>query len=487
MNSPKALRISVAFLYSLFVVRPGYASLGGLSLRLLHLQDSRLGRYRRFPRTVVYALALLVSGSALTSVGLAAEENASRLLSNWGQWRGPLATGEAPTAKPPIRWSEEKNLRWKVEIPGRGNASPIIWNDQVFVSTAIAPPAADSDFVVEPNEAVRFVVMALDRATGKVRWENTVREAVPHEGLHVHSTWASSSPVTDGEVLIVSFGSHGIYAFDLSGKKLWEVDLGDMTVRNAFGEGASPALHGETVVINWDHEGNSFIVALDRQTGKERWRQARDEPTSWATPLIVEASLGQGGAQVVVNGTHRIRAYDLESGKMLWSTGGMTVNAIPTPVSADGVAYVMSGFRGNALKAIDLGKAQGEFSEGEGIRWQFDRDTPYVPSPLLYRNTLYMLKHNKGILTAFDATTGNVLFGPERLESIDAVYASPVAANGHLYIAGRDGTMVVLKAGRELEVVATNKLDDGFDASPALVDGEILLRGRKHLYCIAED
>ncbi len=195
-----------------------------------------------------------------------------------------------------------------------------------------------------------------------------------------------------------------------------------------------------------------------------------------------------GRPQVVVSATGRVRGYDLETGETLWATGGMTVNTIPSPVYADGLVYATSGFRGNALKAIRLAAAEGEFTDGEALAWSYDRDTPYVPSPLLYDGGLYILKQNSAILTAFDAGNGEVRYGPERLPSIDGAYASPVAAAGRIYVAGRDGTtvVVVLKAGTELEVLAENPLDDGFDASPALAGRDLFLRGRKHLYCLSE-
>lgn len=401
----------------------------------------------------------------------------------WPEWRGPNGTGVAPGAKPPVEWSEDKNVRWKVEIPGRGSASPIVWQDRVYVLTAVpaeGDPAARPATVKGNN---RYVVMALDRKTGKTVWERTAREEAPHEGTHNQfGTYASSSAVTDGQVLIASFESRGIYAYDLSGKKLWEVDLGDKTMRNEFGEGSTPALHGDTVVIVWDHQGESFIVALDKSTGKERWRANRDEIDSWATPLIVEID---GGAQVITSGMRRVRSYDLATGKIVWEMAGLTMNPIPSPVYADGVVYLMSGFRGNSLKAVRLADAKGDITDTSAVLWTFDRDTPYVPSPLLYDGTLYFLKGNTGVLSAFDAKTGKPHYQLQRIDGVPNVFSSPVAADGRIYIAGQDGGVAVIKHGPTYEVLATNKLDDKFDASPALVDGEIYLRGYRYLYCVA--
>jgi len=308
------------------------------------------------------------------------------------------------------------------------------------------------------------------------------REETPHEGTHADGSWASASAVTDGEVLVASFGSRGLYAYDLAGDLLWSKDLGDMTTRLGFGEGSSPALAAGTLVVNWDHEGDSFIVALDARDGRELWRRQRDEATSWATPLVVDHA---GRRQVVVNATGRVRGYDLATGELLWQAGGQTVNVIPSPVEGGGVVYATSGFRGSALKAIRLAAASGDVTDGAAVIWSHDRDTPYVPSPLLYDDQLYFLKVNSGILTSLDATTGAVRFGPERLPGIDGIYASPVGAAGRVYLLGRSGTTIVLRHGPEFQVLAENDLDDDFSASPALAGREIFLRGARHLYCIA--
>jgi outer membrane protein assembly factor BamB len=334
-----------------------------------------------------------------------------------------------------------------------------------------------------PAEAYQFAVIAVDRATGKTLWQKVAREEVPHEGHHRDHGFASASPVTDGEHLYVSFGSRGIYCYDLKGALKWQKDLGDMQTRNSFGEGASPALHGDTLVINWDHEGDDFIVALDKRTGEERWRQKRDEPTTWSTPLIVERD---GKAQVVVSARNRVRSYDLKSGAQLWECGGMTENVIPTPVSGFDHVFAISGYRGAALLAIKLGRT-GDLTNTDAITWQHGKGTPYVPSPLLSGERLYFYAGNNGVLSAFNAKSGEALFEAERIDGLlGGVYASPVAANGHVYLVGRDGKTVVIKDGDKLEPIATNKLDDKFDASAAIAGGEIFLRGHQYLYCIAE-
>lgn len=428
------------------------------------------------------ALAAVAALLAITEVTLpAAPPEAAQF---WHRWRGPLDTGEAPNARPPLTWGADQNVRWKVSIPGYGKGTPIVWGDQVIVTTAAPsggtpmPPGAPS-----PDLTYDWIVLAYDRADGRVRWQRTMHTGQPHEGTHRDGTFASPSAITDGSRIYAFFGSRGLYALDMSGKVLWEKQLGRMQTRMGFGEGATPALHGNTLVVNWDHEGEDFIVALDAATGNERWRQGRDEPTTWGTPHVV---MHGGRAQVVVPGTNSVASYDLETGKPVWQGPGLTMNVIPSPVSADGMLYAMSGFRGNALKAVRLADASGTVGEGSGLAWTYDRDTPYVPSPLLYRGGLYFLKSNSGILTKLDARTGEPSYSQQRLDAVPNVYASPVAADGRIYIVGREGTTVVLAAGPEPQVLATNALDDHFDASPALVDAEIYLRGRAHLYRISQ-
>jgi outer membrane protein assembly factor BamB len=405
----------------------------------------------------------------------------------WPQWRGPESTGVSRVAKPPVEWSEAKNIRWKKEIPGRGAGTPVIWGNLVFVSTAIPVGASDAEAHAARGTSPgphKYVVLALDRKDGRIVWERVVREDAPHEASHQEwGTWASPSIVTDGSHVIASFESRGIYAFDMKGAPVWQKDLGDKRMRNQFGEGSSPALHGNSLVVVWDHQGESFITALDKRTGEERWRTARDEIDSWATPLVVTSG---SGAQVITSGMKQVRSYDLETGKLLWYGAGTTMNPIPSPVAGDGLVILTAGFRGNDLKAVRIAEAKGDITNTSALAWTLNRDTPYVPSPLLYDGILYLLKSNNGILSAFDAKTGKPHYQLTRLEATPNVFASPVGAAGRVYITGQQGNTTVLKHGPAFEILSENKLDDGFNASPALVDTEIYLRGFKSLYCIAE-
>jgi outer membrane protein assembly factor BamB len=400
-----------------------------------------------------------------------------------------------------VEWSEEQNVRWKTAIPGRGHASPVIWGDLVFLTTAVETgadaepeavkaaaaetPSFHRDSAHMPGKVLGFVVLALRRGDGGVLWRRTVREQAPHAATHADGSWASGSPVTDGERVYAWFGSYGLYALDMDGNVVWEKQWGPFKVKANFGEGSSPVLCGDLLIVNQDQEGPSFITALDRRTGEEKWRVARDEATSWATPLVVEHD---GRRQVVTSATKRIRSYAAEDGALLWEATGMTGNVVPCPVAAKGVVYCMSGFRGSALMAISLDAAAGDITgTPDALAWSRAEDTPYVPSPLLYDGLLYYLKGNKGALTCVDAATGEVRYGPQELEGIRMVYASPVGAAGRVYLTGRDGLTYVVRQGPVFDVLARNTLDDQFSASAALAGGDLFLRGHAHLYCLGRE
>lgn len=419
---------------------------------------------------------------------------------NWPAWRGAEMNGLAQGSNPPVEFSESKNLAWKVEVPGSGFSTPIIWGDLILLQSAL--PVGETlstkqqlaDWQAQGREIYRdqsyvkserrqqFLLLAYDRHTGEERWRKVLREDQPHEGIHPTNSWASGSPVTDGEHIFAFFGSQGLFATDMQGNLVWEKDLGDMDTRNGWGEGASAALHGDKLVVPWDHEGQSFIAAFDKSSGRELWRQDRDEVTTWFTPLIVERG---GKSQVITTGAGHVRGYDLETGEEIWHGPGLTVNAIPTPLYDRGRVYLTSGYRGNILLAIDLDKARGNIEESGAIAWRYKRDTPYVASPIIYEDTIYFVKHLRGIFTALDVRSGEVRFGPVRLEDMRSIYASPVAAAGRLYLPGRYGNVIVIEHGPELRVLAINRFDDGFDASPAIVGDDIYLRGKSHLYRIS--
>jgi outer membrane protein assembly factor BamB len=326
------------------------------------------------------------------------------------------------------------------------------------------------------------VALAIRRRDGEVLWQRTLNEALPFEGGHHTASLASASAVTDGERVIAPFGSYGLYALDFNGEPLWKVDLGEMQSLHGHGEGSSPVLHGDLLVVNWDHEGQSFVAAFDKRSGEERWKVLRDEVTSWATPIVVEHA---GRSQLVVSGTNRVRGYDLATGSVIWECGGLSANVVASPVAGDGMVFAGSSYDKRALLAIRLDGAQGDITGTEHVVWNRFRGTPYVPSPLLYGDSLYFLTHYQGIISRVEAKTGRDRPGAVRLDGIGNVYASPVAAAGRVYVTDLDGLTVVIEHGDSPRILARNLLDDSFSASAAIAGREIFLRGRRSLYSIA--
>jgi outer membrane protein assembly factor BamB len=415
---------------------------------------------------------------------------------NWHHWRGPNANGTAAaSANPPLTWDAETNIKWKAPLPGRGSATPIVWGDQVFLVTAIATDrvAAPADlFKVDPTLERKtkapkvyhqFVVMSFDRATGKLRWKHVAAEKVPHEGHHSSHSYAAGSPTTDGRFLYVSFGSFGIFCYDLDGKLQWQRDLGRLQTRLGWGEAVTPVIHGDSLLLNWDQEKDASLICLDAKSGKTKWRVERDDKTSWNTPLVVEHN---GRTQVIVNGTKRIRSYDLKDGSDIWQCAGMTVNSIPSPVAANGIVYVMSGYTGAGAVAVPL-DSKGDLGLDGKIVWRANKGMPYVPSPLLSGDRLYFTMANLAAYTILDIKTGKPLVDRERLPGVESFYASPILAAGRIYLVDRSGTTVVLRQADKVDVLAINRLDDPIDASPVAVGRQLFLRGEKYLYCIEKN
>lgn len=436
---------------------------------------------------------LLWISCSLTAIVTASAHESSAAEQNWAHWRGPTADGRAAAgAQPPTEWDAEKNVRWTADIPGEGTATPIIWNNQIFVVSArktdrVAdkPPISDErSKTIPPTNYFQFLVTSFDRESGAELWQRIAVEAVPHEGHHPTHTYAASSPTTDGERLYVSFGSRGIFCYSLSGNLLWQRNLGNMRTRYGWGEAVTPVIHQGKLIINWDQEENSFITCLDAASGNQIWKTPRpNEVTSWNTPLITTF---ENRAMVVANGTHRVRAYDLTSGMEIWSCPGQTVNAIPSPIRHKNTVIAMSGYRGSMAVAIPL-NSQGDLSPETDGKWQHSGGTPYVPSPVIAGDRLFFTGGNRDILTVLNADSGRSVAAPKRLSGLGNVYASPILAGGCLYFLGRDGTCVVVRNNDDLSVVATNRLNDGTDASPVAIGKELFLRGRQTLYCIAND
>ena len=455
--------------------------------------------------SMIISTRFLISSSALLSVSLfltddgrAQETSFDAGLNEWRQWRGPLGTGEAPTANPPITWSETENVVWKTALPGLGHSTPIVVGDKVFVTTAEpfgdefeprysqAEGAHDNAPVKQPY---RFSVIGINRENGEILWQKTIHEAVPFDGRgHFTASLASASPVTDGKFVYASFGSYGLFCLDFDGNIVWQKTLGQMQVKHGHGEGASPAIFEDTLIINWDHEGASFVVALNTATGEERWRSERDELTSWSSPIVYEHD---GTVQVFVAGTNRVRGYDLKTGAVIWECGGLSSNIVSTPVAGDGMVFTGSSYEIRSLFAIRLEGARGDITDTENVAWKIHERTPYVPSPLLYRGSLYFLRHYQGILSRFEAETGEEKIGPFRLDGVRDIYASPVAADGRIYISDRDGVTIVFTHAEDpvndaSRMLSANKIDDRISASVALAGNQLFIRGEKALYCVAE-
>ena len=436
---------------------------------------------------------------------------------NWPHWRGDGGNGVSLKAKPPTEWSETKNVKWKVAVPGRGSGSPVVWENKVFVVTAAEVDLSTKQVAIEsgqllaqrpergqrgrpsppngerrrrggrrgnagPLPTLQFKLLCFNRSNGDLLWEKIATTAKPHEGTHSTNGFASASPCTDGEHVYAHFGSRGLFCYSLDGELKWSrTDLGDMKTRATFGEGSSPTIVDDKIIVPWDHEGPSYIAALNKYTGKEIWKTERDEPTCWATPLVVEH---EGKKQIVMNGQNYARSYDAESGKELWRCSGQTNRPVASAVAMDGLVLVGSGYQGSFLGAFEL-DGKGDIRGSDNVVWSIQRNTPDIASPVLSENRIYFHKGKDGIISCYDAKTGKAHYTAKRLPLRDRIYASPIAANGHVYFTDRSGTTVVIQDSTELKVVATNSLGETIDATPAPVDNELFIRGENHLFCIA--
>jgi outer membrane protein assembly factor BamB len=434
-------------------------------------------------RLLVAALWVLLLSSDPSGVAVAEE--------NWPQWRGPLGTGAAVEADPPITWSDTENVRWKVALPGKGHSTPIVWKDRIYLTTAIpvgeklpprsntAPGTHDGVPVTQRHE---FVVLAVDRRNGSIAWRKTVHEKLPHEGGHYTGSLASNSAVTDGERIYAFFGSHGLHCLDRDGTVIWQKYFGEMLTKHGHGESASPVLHGNLLFVNWDQDGPCFVTAFDKRTGRQQWKVDRDEETSWSSPILVEHD---GQSLLIVAGTNRLRAYEPETGRVVWECGGLSSNIVATPVAGGGLVFAGSSYEKRAFLAIRLDGTRGDVTGTDRIAWSRSRGTPYVPSPLLSGDGLYFLTHYQGILTRVEATTGVDQPGAIRLGGLGNIYASPVAGGGRIYVTDLEGKTLVLSDTERPMVLALNELKDEFAASAAIAGRDLFLRGASYLYRLA--
>lgn len=438
------------------------------------------------------------SGRIFLIFSLAISLNHHCAAQDWPQWRGPHGNGSVkihPDQRlPPTQWSDVKNIAWKTPIVGRGHSTPIVISDRVFLTTATAvgdplPPRMSGRPGEHDNLPVsskfQFSVICVDRKEGRILWNKVVHEAVPIEGGHISASLASASAVADNRFVIAMFGSHGLYCFDHTGALVWSKTLGQMHTKHGHGEGASPVLRDDTLVINWDHEESSFIVAFDVKNGHELWRKKRNEDTSWSSPQIIDVD---GQLQIVVCGTNRIRGYELNTGDVLWECGGLSSNIVASPVydSASGILVAGSSYEIRKLLAIRLAGAKGDITDSDRIVWSRSRGTPYVPSLLSADGQVYFLTHYQNILTRVRIADGKDAPGPMRLGDLGNIYASPVSDGRHVYVTDLDGNTLVMTASDQPDRVSVNRLGEAVSASLAIAGDEIFVRGEQHLYCIRE-
>lgn len=417
---------------------------------------------------------------------------------NWPQFRGPDSRGIATSDNLPDRWSATENVAWKTDLPGRGWSSPIVWGDRVFLTTVI-----NSGKTEEPKKGLYFggdrpkpadavhqwKVVCLDLKTGAVRWERLVHEGKPQTPIHIKSSYASETPVTDGERVYGYFGNVGVFCFDLDGQPIWKHEVKPQATRLGWGTAASPVLHrGRLYVVN-DNDQESSLLALDAKTGKPVWQVARDEKSNWATPFVWQHAQR---TEIVTPGTGKVRSYDLD-GKLLWSLKGMSSITIATPYEHKGLLYVSSGYVLDQAKPIyairpgasgDITLKSGETSN-EFIAWSQPKSASYNPSSLVFNDRLYVL-YDMGLVRSFQASDGKALFDLQRLPNGRAFTSSPWAYAGKVFCLNEDGVTFVLKASDQFEVLHTNSLaeDDMCMATPALAGDRLLIRTSARVYCI---
>ncbi len=432
---------------------------------------------------------------------------------DWPQFRGPTGSGLSAEAKLPAEWSADKNVAWKVKVPGAAWSCPVVWGDKVFLTTAITanqapaagggggegkgrpPRKGDGEGKggggfgggrgATPNAVYRWEVQCLDRATGNLLWKQLAAEKKPTISTHRTNTFASETPVTDGERVYAYFGMTGLYAYDLDGKLLWSKDLGSYSMRNGWGTGSSPALDAERLYIQCDNEDKSFLVAFNKKTGDEAWRVERDERSSWSTPYLWK---NKQRTELIAMG-RTLRSYDPATGKVLWELGGLEGRVAATPVGDDAMLFFgTGGGQGTGpLYAIKAG-ATGDITlkddqeSNEGVAWRSERAGPSMPSPLLFKGNLYILDQ-RGVLACFEAATGKQLYR-ERVPGARQFAASPWAYDGKVFCLDQEGSTHVIQAGSEFKVLATNPVGEICWASPAIAQGALFLRGAEHLFCI---
>lgn len=422
---------------------------------------------------------------------------------NWPQFRGPGATGVVEGSTQPVKWdaSTQLNVRWKTDIPGLSHSSPVVWGDKIFVTTAVSSAKDETRFglfgdvaPVKDDPSHTWKVYAIDKQKGTILWERTAYTGIPKVKRHPKSSHAAATPVTDGKYLIAMFGSEGLYAYDLNGKLLWKQDLGVLDagwfydVDYQWEYGNSPIIYKNLVIIQADIQKDPFIAAYDIKNGKLVWKTPREELPGWSSPTVYE---GKTRAELVTAGAKAIRGYDPLTGKELWKLGPMAEIATPTPFAAHDLIFVTSGYRPvQPIYAIKPG-ASGDLTlkkdqvSSDFIAWSKDRGGPYMPTPIVYGDLLYTCSNN-GVLTAYNAKTGERVY-QERLGGTGGAFtSSPVASDGKIFLSSEDGDIFVVKAGPKYELLSKNPVGEVMMATPAISDGLLIVRTVSHLFAFGE-
>ena len=437
------------------------------------------------------------SGFAMGVVAVASLLAAEpRVTSQWPQFRGPSGQGVSAEKGFPDDWSPSRNVAWKTPIPGRGHSSPVVWGDRIFLTTAIegdvVPGAKGVVHIIEGHPYVHpqgvgddhrqtFKVLAIDARDGKIAWERTAYEGLPYDTRHKKGSFASQTPITDGKLLWTYFGSEGLlFTYDMAGNLKWKASLGGIKTVGV-GVGTSPVLYKDLLILQCDEDNGdkSFVVALDKRTGKEVWRTPRKTQVSWATPVLMRAG---NRDELVTSGTEWIIAYAPATGKELWRAKGLESNAVPSPVVAGDIVVLSAGYPAKMAMAIRAG-GTGDVTGTPRILWRFEKGTAYVPSPIAYDGLVYLVT-DKGILTCLDAKTGEVKYEGGRVPVPATLMASPVAFEGKILLSSMEGDTFVIRAGPVHEVIRTNTIGEAIAASPALAGGRIYIRGESNLYAI---
>jgi outer membrane protein assembly factor BamB len=437
---------------------------------------------------------LLLPWIALT---LALEPASARPGDDWPQWRGPGGLGVSTEKRFPTDWSPTRNISWKTAIPGRGHSSPVVWGDRVFLTTSIegelvpgrkAPVHLGFDrkpgYVHPDSVGVDHLhtlkLLAIDASSGRIVWERTASEGMMYDDRHRKNTYASSTIATDGRLVYAFFESAGLYCYDFDGKLRWSVSLGGIA-KAGLGPGTSPVLYENLIILQCDQDmgDGSFIVALDRRTGREVWRAERNNRRSWATPLLVGAS---GRVELIALAAEAVIAYDPATGRERWRANGVQSHPIPSAVAGHGLVFATAGSQAKRALAIRLG-GSGDLTDSPHVVWQYAKGTSYVPSPILYGDYLYLMT-DRGLLTCLEALTGRVLYEGGRVPVPATFTASPVAFGDRLLLTSEDGDTFFIKAGPRHEVLGTSSVGEPVYASPALARGRVFIRGEHHLFAI---